>query len=250
MKVNVMSDLHLEFGNLEISGKSDVLVLAGDVGLAKRPSTYKYFIEDALNYNTEYVIMVMGNHEHYNYDINESYDRIKEETININGFTLLENEDTVIDDVAFIGATFWSDLETDIVAAKMAQYQMNDYQIIRNNTRPITPTDTTALFKKSAMYIFDRIDHHNLQGNKTFVITHHNPTLRTAKEYRGNSLNAAYGTDLEAELEAFKPNFWVYGHTHKSAQFVVGSTQLYCNPRGYAGYEVNEEFDESLILEV
>jgi hypothetical protein len=30
---------------------------------------------------------------------------------------------------------------------------------------------------------------------------------------------------------------WTHGHTHHEFDYMVGSTRVVCNPRGYIGYE-------------
>ena len=30
---------------------------------------------------------------------------------------------------------------------------------------------------------------------------------------------------------------WTHGHTHHEFDYMVGSTRVVCNPRGYVGYE-------------
>jgi predicted phosphodiesterase len=43
---------------------------------------------------------------------------------------------------------------------------------------------------------------------------------------------------------------WIHGHTHVSQDYRIGNTRVICNPRGYAGYELNPAFDPRLIIEV
>lgn len=247
MKINIMSDLHFEFGGLFEPPKSDVLILAGDIGLATKPNSIVPFIEEASE-RIKYIIMIMGNHEHYNGDFEKSYGRIAKMTSYIPNFTLLENNCKIIDDVAFIGSSFWSDIDParEFIISRM----MNDYQVIDKGDRQLNVNDTRSAHYRSREIVFDAIDIYKNAGFKTVVITHHNPTLRTAEEYRGNIYNSAYGTNYEELIEIHKPNYWIYGHTHKSAQYQVGETKLICNPRGYYPSELNEEFDPNLIIEV
>jgi hypothetical protein len=30
---------------------------------------------------------------------------------------------------------------------------------------------------------------------------------------------------------------WTHGHTHETFDYMVGTTRIVCNPRGYDGYE-------------
>ena len=44
------------------------------------------------------------------------------------------------------------------------------------------------------------------------------------------------------------PDVWVHGHVHHSVGYVLGETQVLCNPRGYA--DENPAFDPALVIEV
>ena len=89
MFLQIMSDLHCEFGYFDIqNAEADVLVLAGDIGIASKSYTFEPFIEEACS-SFEHVIMVMGNHEHYHGDINKSFSLIKE-ACPFDNFHLLE----------------------------------------------------------------------------------------------------------------------------------------------------------------
>jgi len=59
MKIQVMSDLHLEFGAFEIPRTdADVIVLAGDIHVGIKAI-------DWIKNQTKPVIYVLGNHEYY-----------------------------------------------------------------------------------------------------------------------------------------------------------------------------------------
>ena len=92
MKIAVASDLHLEFGDLNIENTdgADVLILSGDILVAAdigRPDPHN-FMEGArsnryadffqrCSFQFPHVIYVMGNHEHYHGDFATTADRIQ-----------------------------------------------------------------------------------------------------------------------------------------------------------------------------
>jgi len=57
--------------------------------------------------------------------------------------------------------------------------------------------------------------------------------------YRGDHLvNGAYSSDLsEFILDRPQIKVWTHGHTHDTFDYMVGTTRVLCNPRGYALYE-------------
>lgn len=253
MKINVLSDLHLEFGGFFApTQEADVIILAGDIGLAHKENTFKPFIEECLD-SAHKVIMVMGNHEHYGGQIDLSYNLIKDK-IDSERFHILEDEFVDYKGIRFIGSTLWS--EIDISEGYYISRSLNDYRTILiedegvNPVRRLCVQDTTQIFYKSRDYIFKQVSIANHNGIKPFVITHHSPTMMPATHYRGNKLNSAYGSDLDNLIEVAKPIAWVNGHTHNSFDYNVGDTRIICNPRGYYGVEVNKYFNPNLIIEV
>lgn len=69
-------------------------------------------------------------------------------------------------------------------------------------------------------------------------VTHHAPLLEAnPPEYRGGELAPAFVSDMRAEIEAWKPDLWVFGHTHHDVDLVVGKTRVVSQQRGYVGAE-------------
>jgi len=120
MRVAVASDLHLEFGTLEIRNdvNADVLVLSGDIMVAEdirksasegshryiMTSIYKDFF-DLVCSEFKNVVYVAGNHEFYGgkwVQVVETLRKFAEDYTNLH---YLENDTVRIDDVTFIGAT-------------------------------------------------------------------------------------------------------------------------------------------------
>lgn len=50
--------------------------------------------------------------------------------------------------------------------------------------------------------------------------------------------------------QAGRPLLWVHGHTHDSFDYMIGSTRVLCNPRGYIPEEANKQFDPALIVDL
>ena len=156
MRCNVISDLHLEFADLELPG-GDVLILGGDVCEAKniklseynrdlvtsdrarRPDRYaRFFIEECAKYRK--VIYIMGNHEHYHGDFATSGNKLKSllESNMLSNVYLLDKETKKIDDVTFVGGTLWTDMNReDPLTLFHISRMMNDFRCVENSNRMI-----------------------------------------------------------------------------------------------------------------
>lgn len=154
MKIAIASDLHLEFGDLEIDNNSgaDVLILSGDILVAKdiaqrdpygvmgpeyRSNRYHDFMQrcSAL---FPHVIYVMGNHEHYNGDFAKTGAHLKDVLSYLKNVYVLDREVKVIDDVTFIGGTLWTDMNNgDSLTLYHMKGMMNDFRCVENSNRVV-----------------------------------------------------------------------------------------------------------------
>ena len=142
MILHILSDLHIEFGELELSEtNADVVILAGDIHVGKKG--FDWAIE---NFREQKVIYVLGNHEYYRGSIPKLTDKFKECSVGTN-VHILDNEALTIENVLFLGCTLWSDfrlLNNLDIAVIVAHEMMNDYKLIRLSPiyRKIQPSDT------------------------------------------------------------------------------------------------------------
>lgn len=75
---------------------------------------------------------------------------------------------------------------------------------------------------------------------KWIVCGHHSPSkLSTKPQYESDWLmNGGYSSDLsEFMLDRPQIKLWTHGHTHHNFDYMIGSTRIVCNPRGYINYE-------------
>lgn len=248
MKLQIMSDLHLEFGHMNMSPVGDVLVLAGDVGVVKKPAYLGLVEEWATHF--EQVIYVPGNHEYYKGDIDASLTKLFAWANTQSNITVLDNSNIIIDDVLFIGSTLWTYISSP-VTAMLCQDRMNDYHVIRqmNYGKPLTVEKTNLIHIASVEYIQYALKY--IMAGKAVVVTHHAPSLQSIHPmYKGDELNAAFATDLEDMMLEYPPNLWIHGHMHHSLDYMVEDTRVICNPRGYVGHALNEDFDKTLTVEI
>src|ERR1700733_5675002 len=129
MRLQVFSDLHLEFGRFEPALKNpDVVVLAGDIhqGTAGVKWAGQYCRDCP-------VIYVPGNHEFYNHSIPDLIQALKREARGGN-VHVLENNAVIINDFVFLGCSLWTNfhLWPDARAAMdFADQEMSDFWLIQ-----------------------------------------------------------------------------------------------------------------------
>jgi hypothetical protein len=175
---------------------------------------------------------------------------------------LLDKESKVIDDVTFIGGTLWTDMnKEDEMTINHVSRRMNDFQICKNSLRQVsyrTFEEDKAKFHERDAYLSpqDAIDDHKkmvdyiqtvIEGkfDQKFVVAgHHAPSRSSTHPRYKNELlmNGAYSSDLNKFILAHPQiKLWTHGHTHEDFDYMVGSTRIVCNPRGYITYEERAE---------
>lgn len=248
MRLQIMSDLHLEFAPFEPpQTDADVIVLAGDIHVGAEGVKWarKHFKKTP-------VIYVLGNHEYYGQAFPGHAARLKWTTKGSN-VIVLEREEVELDGVTFLGCTLWTDFRLKGSVEKAgtrAEEVMNDYRKIRATPghRKLRYTDCMKQHDTTLEWLRERMEQY--QDRKTVVVTHHAPSPKSIPErHAGSSIGAAYASDLEPIIEENSVALWVHGHIHDQQDYKVGDTRIVANPRGYPA-EPNSRFAESFIVDV
>lgn len=236
MKIQYASDLHLEFydnssfiarGPFIVAG--DVLVLAGDtLPLCDFDSFSKHCFFDWCADNFRETFLVPGNHEYYRDDM-VKYPDSWEKKIRSN-VMMCENRSVVLDDTEFILSTLWSHIPmSDWLKLKKG---MSDFTLIKYNEKPLTATPYNALHDRDFAFIKDAVA--VSRARYKVVVTHHVPSrLLVAPEYLGSSLESGFTVDLTEYIESSGIDLWVYGHSHRSIEAMIGKTRMASNQVGY-----------------
>jgi predicted phosphodiesterase len=307
MKIAIVSDIHLEFGDWYPVNpeNADVLILSGDIlvatSLKELQNDPNGFLDHAKGHrfreflinckqNYKHVVYVMGNHEHYHGDFAVSDKVIRKECDDI-GIHFLDKQCVTIDDVTFVGGTLWTDMnkEDELTLYHMTK-AMNDFRIVNNGNREVTyksevlkdkpvgmtdeewmtipydqrvsmvfktrtakfsPQDAVEDHKKLLDYISTIVE--GKHNQKFVVVGHHSPSKTSTKpQYENDTImNGGYSSDLsEFILDRPQIKLWTHGHTHHEFDYMIGTTRIVCNPRGYVGYERGEDKEEPYVPKV
>lgn len=251
MKLALVSDIHLEFGDIDIvnTESADVLILSGDIctarDLVKNNSHHERTVQFWHTASEQYdqVVYVLGNHEHYGSDYRKTQ-KIMQDFFDVNGLDnihLLEKSSVEIGGILFVGGTLWTDFDNGNPLIKQhGQLYMNDYRAIKDSHKSNYKLYPEAIWMDHVAcknYILDTLEANPDQP--TVVVGHHAPSRQSiAEQYRGDPGNGLYASSLE-DIMLDNPQIvlWTHGHTHDPFDYVIGETRVVCNPRGYAGME-------------
>lgn len=248
MKIQIISDLHQEFGYTDLNfDRSDVVVLAGDVNLGTKGVEWiKSKIPD------KPVLYVLGNHEYYKGSYPKTLNKIKEAAIGSN-VIVLEDNFVDLDGIRFHGTTLWTDFSIfgdPMQYGMICQSAMNDYKKIKRDPSysKMRTIDIFKIHQLSRIWLKESLTHS--KDLKNIVITHHAPSIQSVPEhFKNDPVTSAYASNLEDFIVEHQPLYWIHGHIHTPCRYKIGKTEIICNPLGYIDEKYNG-YDKELIVEV
>lgn len=280
MKIKVVSDLHLEFSDINIPNAEDcdVLILSGDiliaqdlhdhseekVGIAamiesmssRQAAAFRFrdFLK-RVSSQFPHVVYVAGNHEFYHGKFIASLQYLRDECAKFPNIYFLERDTKVIDDVVFVGGTLWTDMNKyDPLTLHAVGDMMNDFRIVRHDGQGYTrlrPAHAAVRHRETLDYIRLIVDEN--KNRRCVVVTHMAPSFQSIHEKYADStlMNGAYASDLsEFILDRPQIKLWTHGHVHNVNDYMIGSTRVVSNPRGYEGYEADTGWQINHVVEV
>ena len=282
MKIALASDLHLEFQdiNLKNTEGAEVLILSGDImvaedlhnhpemdygmysnvniaDLGRRQATalrFRDFLK-RVSFEFPHVIYIAGNHEFYHGKWKASLQHLRDECAKFPNVYFLERDVKVINEVSFIGATLWTDCNNgDPLTLHALADMMNDYRIIRNDEHgysKLRPAHTMYRHQQTLEYLKAILP--DMKDKRVVFVGHHGPsTMSTHPRYVNEYLmNGGYRSDL-SELILDHPEIvlWTHGHMHDPFDYMIGTTRVVCNPRGYAGHDEQADVFQLKFLDI
>jgi predicted phosphodiesterase len=286
MKIAVCSDLHLEFDTLTLENteNAQVLILGGDICVAadlldkddacifdrfdRSRGLHEFFQMCCRNFS--HVVYIAGNHEHYNGDFAKTFEILRTRLAYLPNLHILDKEIFVLDDITFIGGTLWTDMnQEDSMTLRHIKGMMNDFRCVKNSNREVSfkdyegkfhtraatfcPEDAVTDHKKMLQYIDVVTQVLGKNTNKYVVVGHHAPSKASTHPRYANEelMNGGYSSDLnDFILDRPCIKLWTHGHTHEDFDYMVGSTRVVCNPRGYANYEDRADHFKLKFVEI
>ena len=243
MKIQIISDIHLEFGEFNMSENDcDVLIAAGDIGVGTEGMEWLKTLDIP-------VIYVAGNHEFWGYEMLDLVSVLKEISNNSN-VKFLEKKSVIINGVKFIGCTLWTDFNLSDNAELMQELEstMNDFRYIYVGEDPISVEQIIEINHKSKKWLQKELAKPN--DGPIVVVTHHAPLTNSWGSYHEDYLKYAYCNELESMLKEHKINLWVHGHIHQASDYKKHDVRIICNPRGYKGYQLVDEFEPEKSVQI
>ena len=254
MRIQILSDLHLEFSpdlRLDIDPRAELLIVAGDICSGTHRGCDYLRVQAGPDLP---IVVVAGNHEFYR--CNWERERAEASSRSSTSCAACVDDSSVeIGGLRFVGATLWTDYDifgrdTRDQAMRAAGLGLSDHVMIATGTDPertFSPLHARDAHIASRTYI--ERDLARSDPARTVVVTHHGPHAESvAPKYRDSIITAAFISDLSETIDTHQPALWIHGHTHVNFDYEVGATRVICNPHGYPGE--NRRFIPRLVVEL
>ena len=225
-----------------------------------------------------HVIYILGNHEHYHGDFAETVTHLKNKFGYMSNLHILDNEVLTVGDVTFIGGTLWTDMNReDPTTLYHMKSMMNDFRCVANSNRVVnyktyeqingvdnrerpifrervgkfSPEDAVDEHRRFVGYIQQIVE--GKFDQKFVVVGHHSPSrLSTHPRYADDTImNGGYSSSLDDYIiDHPQIRLWTHGHTHYPFDYMIGSTRVVCNPRGYINYEESADRWQLITVDI
>ncbi len=240
MKLQLLSDLHLETEDFdpEPAPGAEWLVLAGDID--SRWTGYERFAGWPVP-----VLVVLGNHEFDGRDFDVALGGLRELCSRL-GLTLLERDTLLLTDsagqrVRVLGTTRWSDFDLFGPTQRARAERAAGYFLrLMATTRRGRPFDAAAVREEALAcraWLETELERAP-QGrwDKTLVVTHFAPSLRSADPRYGQQPGTASFCNADDDLIA-RADLWLHGHLHCRHDYSVARagrtpSRVVCQARG------------------
>lgn len=254
MRAWIFSDLHLEYSGLasrlEVPD-ADMCICAGNIlerGL--EPSVDWLANNIAIHMP---VIFVPGNRDYYHSSLLEGFEAGVELARGYKSISLINEGFVILGGIRFVGATLWTDFRLfgePRLPMLEAAANIEDYRRIKISKFPLkrlSPRQATGLHLTARLRIEDILA--APCDLPTVVITHHAPSLLSmSQDWIDNPLAPSFASNLDKIILRYQPQFWIHGHVHNVADYMIRNTRIICNPRGYPWCRTG--FDPALVVDL
>lgn len=253
IKIQYASDLHLEFAENShflkenpIKPIGDVLVLAGDTGYLGDQNYSVHPFWDWASDNFKQVIVCLGNHEFYKYYDLASLADGTDVAIRPN-VHYYYNKVVHVEDVDIIISTLWSHI--DAHNAFMTERRVSDFHRIMYHDNMLDWQHFNSEHTRCLQFIKEAVG--KSQARKKVVVSHHVPSFSLmSPEFDGSAINGAFTVELSDYIEHSGIDCWIYGHSHRNINKLIGNTWCVCNQLGYVSHNEHTDFKDDAVIEL
>lgn len=253
MKIQYASDLHLEFSDNSrymrdnpLKPEGDILILAGDIGYLNDDNYSKHPFWNYVSDNFEQVIVAVGNHELYKYYDLANMPQGLVSAIR-NNVKCYYNAVVQIEDIDFIISTMWAQIPLE--EAYTSERGVSDFHRILYNGELLTFDKFNLEHERCLQFIQKSVA--SSIAKHIIVVTHHVPSFQLASpDFAGSNINGAFTVELGDYIVSSPIDYWIYGHSHRNIDKIIGNTKCVSNQLGYVFRNEHHSFDFEKVINI
>lgn len=247
MKIQVISDLHIDHAPFEFRPVADHLIIAGDISNNYIKSIK--LLDKALKLYKN-VIVVLGNHDSWTGSIQETELAFTMWSRTNKGAHFLSDEVIELEEKMIYGGTMWTTYDNNSnVVTKLARQTMPELRMIKDEETGKSISTNTIIDMHGTFC--KGLENAQMLYDLDMVISHHACSPNSVSEYfRGDPLNPAFFEDMRGTVN--QELTWVHGHVHSFHDYYeegLSDSRVVCNPRGYPG-ESHLNFTTNFTIEI
>ena len=264
MKIQYASDLHLEFpentewlANNPLRVTGDVLVLAGDIGIFGKAGDIGIFgrsgygehpFWDWAAAHYRQIIAIPGNHEFYRFhDLDTMHDGWRRRIRRNNVRCVYNAVIPLADDIDLIATPLWSLIAVE--KAKRTERGVADFSRIKWSGNNLDAARFNDEHRRCFKFLKDAVA--ASRAKHIIVATHHVPSrMLNALEHQGSEIGGAFTVELFDYIESSPIEYWIYGHSHRNIDALIGGTRCVSNQFGYIELNEHRNFDPAKVIEI
>lgn len=255
MKILVLADLHLDeitdryylrhLGEAirDAGAEAEAMIIAGDLTEAAAERWPKAIRWLGTLYPSSKTVILPGNHDYYRGNLSFLDGQLAAICRKAGcGFGQCMRLD--FGNVRVLMTTLWTDMRLfegigeDAIEESIwqASQMMPDYGydaiMVGDPERQLCPEDTAEVHEKQKTWLTSELA--RPWHGRTVVVTHHAPSGSVTGQL--SPLSPCFASNFEAEIERYRPDVWLFGHTHRPAEAQMQGGTLLRNVS--VGYEV------------
>ena len=253
MKIQYASDLHLEFSENysylkrnPLKPVGEILILAGDMGYLNDDHYRNHPFWDWASDNFSQVIVAVGNHELYKYYDLATMPQGLVVAIRDN-VKCYYNAVIQLDDIDIIVSTLWARIKPE--DAYPTERGVMDFHRILYDGEILSWDKFNREHDRCFSFIQDKVE--NSSARHIIVATHHVPSFQLAStDFAGSRINGAFTVELAEYIASSPIQYWIYGHSHRNIDKIIGKTRCVSNQLGYVSHNEHFTFNPEKVIEV
>ena len=151
------------------------------------------------------------------------------------------------DGIDLIATTLWSKIE--IYDAYLTEKSVSDFYRIMASGKRLDFTRFNEEHERCFSFLKNAVS--ESKAKHIVVATHHVPSqLLTDPMFKGSTINGAFTVELFDFIADSPIEYWIYGHSHRNIDGIIGNTKCVSNQLGYVSHGEHHSFNPEKMFEI